>query len=66
MDKMGGEGKEIEVDETFIGGAARFMHPEAPQRMITERGVKDKTAVMGILERGGRGSRNDGSEPQEA
>ena len=26
MDKMGGEGKEIEADETFIGGAARFMH----------------------------------------
>jgi transposase-like protein len=44
---------EVEVDETFIGGAARFMHPERRKRMITERGVKDKTAVMGILERGG-------------
>lgn len=54
MDKMGGEGKEIEADETFIGGAARFMHPERRKRMITERGVKDKTAVMGILERGGK------------
>src|SRR5271156_2880072 len=53
VDKMGGEGKEIEADETFIGGAARFMHPERRKRMITERGVKDKTAVMGILERGG-------------
>jgi transposase-like protein len=51
--KLGGNGKEVEVDETFIGGAARFMHPERRKRMITERGVKDKTAVMGILERGG-------------
>jgi transposase-like protein len=54
MEKMGGEGKEVEVDETFIGGAARFMHPARRKRMITERGVKDKTAVMGILERGGK------------
>lgn len=53
MEKLGGIGKEIEVDETFIGGAARFMHPERRKRMITERGVKDKLAVMGILERGG-------------
>jgi transposase-like protein len=29
------------------------MHPERRKRMITERGVKDKLAVMGILERGG-------------
>src|ERR1700676_5689678 len=53
MEKLGGEGKHVEVDETFIGGAARFMHPQRRKRMITERGVKDKTAVMGILERGG-------------
>jgi hypothetical protein len=42
------------VDETFIGGAARFMHPQRRKRMITERGVKDKIAVIGILERGGK------------
>jgi len=53
VEKLGGEGKHIEADETFIGGAARFMHPERRKRMITERGVKDKIAVMGILERGG-------------
>jgi transposase-like protein len=53
VSKMGGKGKHIEVDESFIGGAARFMHPERRKRMITERGVKDKLAVMGILERGG-------------
>jgi transposase-like protein len=53
MDKVGGAGKHVEVDETFIGGAARLMHADRRKRMITERGVKDKTAVMGILERGG-------------
>ena len=51
--KLGGPSSEVEVDETFIGGAARFMHPARRKRVITERGVKDKVAVMGILERGG-------------
>src|SRR5256885_6900655 len=51
--KLGGEGKEVEVDETFIGGAARFMHRDKHRRRITETGTKDKTAVVGVLERGG-------------
>src|SRR5437899_478804 len=51
--KLGGRGSEVEVDETFIGGAARFMHSGRRRRVITERGVKDKTAVFGVLERGG-------------
>jgi transposase-like protein len=51
--KLGGNGKEVEADETFIGGAARFMHRDKHRRRITETGTKDKTAVMGILERGG-------------
>ncbi|NDQ57956.1 MAG: IS1595 family transposase [Acidipila sp.] len=50
---MGGNGKQIEVDETFVGGAARFMHADKRKRRITETGTKDKIAVMGILERGG-------------
>jgi transposase-like protein len=45
---------EVEVDETFIGGNARFMHVAQRQRRITGTGGKDKTAVMGILERGGK------------
>src|ERR1051326_7013617 len=53
MGKLGGEGKHVEADETFIGGAARFMHRDKHRRRITETGTKDKTAVMGILERGG-------------
>jgi len=51
--KMGGSGKAIEADESFIGGAARFMHKDRRNRTITARGVKDKAAAFGILERGG-------------
>jgi transposase-like protein len=51
--QLGGPDGEIEVDETFVGGAARFMHAAKHKRRITETGTKDKTAVMGILERGG-------------
>lgn len=45
---------EIEADETFIGGKARNMHAGKRARKITGTGGKDKTAVMGILERGGK------------
>ena len=48
--KLGGE---VEVDETFIGGKARNMHLDVKQRRIKGTGGRDKTAVMGILERGG-------------
>ena len=43
---------EVEVDETFIGGKARNMHSSKRARRITGRGPKDKTIVLGILERG--------------
>src|ERR1700693_778037 len=49
--KLGGE---VEVDETFIGGKARNMHVSERKRRITGTGTKDKTTVMGILERGGK------------
>lgn len=45
---------EVEADETFIGGKARNMHIEKRKRRITATGTKDKTAVMGILQRGGK------------
>ncbi len=45
---------EVEVDETFIGGKARNMHLSERKRRITATGTKDKTAVMGILERDGK------------
>ncbi len=43
----------IEADETFIGGKVRNMSLAKKARRITGTGTKDKTAVMGILERGG-------------
>jgi len=51
INKLSGQ---IEADETFIGGKARNMHREKRERVITGTGGKDKTAVMGILERGGK------------
>ncbi len=52
--KLGTNGGEVEVDETFIGGKARNMHVSERKRRITGTGTKDKTAVVGILERGGK------------
>ncbi len=45
---------EVEVDETFIGGKARNMHVAQRKRRITGTGEKDKTAVLGFVERGGQ------------
>ena len=44
---------EVEVDETYIGGKARNMHKHVKERKITGTGGKDKTVVMGMIERGG-------------
>src|ERR1035438_9846227 len=43
---------QVEEDENFIGGKARNMHKAKREEKITGTGGKDKTAVMGILERG--------------
>ncbi len=52
-DSFGGKfSGECEADETFIGGKARNMHIDVRKRRITGSGPGDKTAVMGILERG--------------
>ena len=57
QDKAGNKlSGQIEADETFIGGKARNMHSSARARRVTGTGGKDKTAVMGILERGGKGN----------
>jgi transposase-like protein len=45
---------EVEADETFIGGKARNMHAFKRATKVTGTGGKDKTAVMGILQRGGK------------
>jgi transposase-like protein len=51
INKLSGQ---IEADETFIGGKARNMHKATRGRRINGTGGKDKTAVMGILERGSK------------
>jgi hypothetical protein len=50
FEKMKGE---IEADETFIGGLARFMHKDKKDK-ITGTGGSGKVAVMGLLERHGK------------
>jgi len=52
--KLGANGGEVEVDETYIGGKARNMHMSKRQRRITGVLTDDKTTVMGFLERGGK------------
>ncbi|HEY4360052.1 MAG TPA: IS1595 family transposase [Bryobacteraceae bacterium] len=54
IEKLSGH---VEADETFIGGKARNMHKAKRAAKITGTGGKDKTAVMGILERGKGGSK---------
>lgn len=53
--KLGGPGREVEADETFIGGKSRNMHKGVRDRRISGRGQSafDKTIAMGIVERGG-------------
>lgn len=46
--KLGGD---VEVDETFIGGRARYMHKDKREKAIKGRGPMGKAAVMGLLQR---------------
>ncbi len=50
FDKLSGE---VEADESFIGGLARFMHADRREAAIKGTGGAGKTAVMGLLERHG-------------
>src|SRR5438132_13747211 len=43
----------VEVDETFIGGKARYMHKSKREQKIKGTGGYGKVAVMGLLERHG-------------
>lgn len=51
LEKLSGN---VEVDETYIGGLAKNMHKAKREAKIQGRGSVGKTAVMGLLERGGR------------
>lgn len=52
-DKFTGE---VEADETFIGGKARFMHADKRKRFVGRTGRLGKAAVAGVLERGKDGN----------
>lgn len=53
--KIGGEGNEVEVDETFVGGKVRNMHKSRRARFAAQEGFvgasTGKTIVQGILDR---------------
>ncbi len=53
FEKLGGNGSQVEADETFIGGKARFMHRNKRAVKIQGTGGMGKVAVMGLLERHG-------------
>ncbi|HXN53331.1 MAG TPA: hypothetical protein VN943_15475 [Candidatus Acidoferrum sp.] len=42
-EKLGGPNREVEADETFVGGKARNMHSSERKRHITARGVDAKS-----------------------
>jgi transposase-like protein len=48
IDKMTGA---VEADETFVGGAARFMHKDKRAEKIHGRGPEGKAIVFGLLDR---------------
>ena len=50
IEKLEGQ---VEVDETYIGGLARYMHKDKREEKITGTGTSGKIAVMGLLERHG-------------
>jgi len=49
--KMGANGRQVEVDETFIGGKARNMHKDVKKRRGIKTGGASMTPVQGLLER---------------
>jgi transposase-like protein len=51
MDKLSGE---VEADETYIGGKARFMNSTQRSKRGRGTGGAGKEIVMGLLERGGK------------
>jgi transposase-like protein len=54
FNKLGGEGGEVDVDETFVGGKIRNVHASRKRRVQREHGQKGaKADVLGMLRRAG-------------
>ncbi len=51
LEKMGGGGEPVEVDETFIGGKPKNMHRAKRNSMKLGEKWERKTIVMGLLDR---------------
>jgi len=43
---------EVEVDETYVGGKNKNRHPHKKVKQSQGRSTKDKTPVVGMIERG--------------
>jgi len=54
LTKIGGEGNEVEVDETFVGGRKKNMHADKKVRYEAKGGAFGKAVVQGILDRDAR------------
>jgi hypothetical protein len=53
--KIGGDGRTVEIDETFIGGKGRNMHYTRKMKVQADgRNTGGKTVVLGMIERAGR------------
>lgn len=52
IEPMGGEGKAVEADETYLGGLEKNKH--AKDRKHQGRGATGKEAVFSLVERGGK------------
>ena len=51
LDPLGGEGRAVEVDETYIGGKEKNKH--ANKKIRAGRGTVGKEAVLSLVERNG-------------
>jgi transposase-like protein len=52
--ELGGQGQIVESDEAFYGGRNKFRHADKKVKNSQGRSFKDKTAITGMVERGGR------------